>query len=370
MNGQKTILAIAALLVAALCCSRADEKADPDIQGIAASWQTRQEKAPALRYEMSGKWVIFPPEGGSPIGPPGKTPKTRRIERTLLIDWPSGRFRKETKQETADGFECWLQVFDGSVMKGRPRVLLPNGDPKPDFEEKIGIGQGSHKHATFSVEYWPIFFAAGVVPTRVTQEYFPGHLRFPLDTELLTKQRNERVDGRACTVLRSFPTGEDKRSFEIVVDPGRDGAVVRFTGLIGEKSRFMNLSIRWQQTPFGWQPSEWRNELYRDGAITMYHEIKVSRVDSPTTDKADFDIVPVEKQLVIKSTFVDDEGDKLTDRSAFQQRGGSLVPVEIVDGEVRPKWTWREYSLLALGVVTAFGLLYWLRVRARRSRTV
>src|SRR5262249_18662313 len=185
------------------------EPVDPQLAAIAAAWKERQSKARALRYEMNGKWVIFPAEGGSPFGPPGKTPDSRRIERVMLIDWPRGAFRKETKEQTSDGFDSWLQVFDGKVIKARRRLLSPNGELQPGFREKVGIGRGSFAHATFSADYWPIFFAAGIVPTSVTDEYFPGHLTFPAQPDMLSARGQVRVDGRACVVLATFPTGAD-----------------------------------------------------------------------------------------------------------------------------------------------------------------
>jgi hypothetical protein len=343
----------------------AQDSSDPEVSAVAAAWKKRLDGAPPLSYDLAGKWVTFPPAPGNPLGPPGKTPNVLSIERKLLVDWPTGKYRKETKDQTSEGYETLLQVYNGAVIQGRRGRLLPTGEADPAFEPKVGIGKGDLAHATFPMEYWPLFFAAGVVPSTIRDDYYPGHMKFSLALDMWKTHGRERIEGRDCIVLRTFPSGQDKRCYEVVVDPSRDGAILRLTGLIDQRARFLNLSIHWKQTAFGWQPSDWRHEKFRDGALASYHEMTVDRVQSAVVSKADFEILPAEKELVVRNTYSGESSGSITEQELLQQRNGGLVPVEIVNGEVRRKWTWRTYVFLGVGVIAVGGLLFWLQYRRR-----
>jgi hypothetical protein len=98
---------------------------------------------------------------------------------------------------------------------------------------------------------WPIFLATGLLPATPKDGFYPGHLKYSVVVDMFYVRGTERVDGRQCTVLRTFPLGSDKAFYEYVVDPGRDGIILRATRFIGERQRFFNLTVRYQNTDVG-----------------------------------------------------------------------------------------------------------------------
>jgi hypothetical protein len=358
-------LAIGVILAVVGAPASGQDAPDPQLSAVAAAWKNRRDTNRPLEYQLTGKSVIHPPAENDPLGPPGKKAVVSPNDRTLLIDWATGRYRRETKRQTADGFEADSQVFNGKVIQGRRRELLPNGDERPGSEKRFGIGQGSLSHAIFPAEEWPVFFAAGVVPSKVSDDLYPGHMRFPPELDLWRLHGSERIDGRNCIVFRTYPTGQGKRFYEVAVDPQRDGALVRMTGLIDASTRFLNLSIHWKQSEFGWQPSAWRHERFRDGALASYDEFAVTSIRSPQVSAKDFELTPGEGEIVVRNTYSEGGDGKIEKEELLQEDRGRLVPIEIVGGEVRQKRSWWPYVMSGLVLVLGCGLVVWFRSRRR-----
>jgi len=364
---QRTTLLVAVLAGACLpACSHGQDGADRQLSTAAAGWKKRRDVNRTLEYQLTGKWAVYPPSDGSPFGPPGnaKGPVVWRTDRTLLIDWETGKYRRETKNQTSEGFDAADQVYNGKVIQGRGRELLPSGELKPGSEKRFGIGQGSLAHAAFPVEEWPVFLAGGVVPSKVSDEYYPGHTKFSPELDLWRASGFERIEGRDCTVFRTYPTGHGKRSYEVAIDLQRDAAIVRMTGLTDQRARFLNLSIRWKQSEFGWQPSSWRYEVFRQGALASYYEFTVTAIRSPPVSSQAFELVPDEHEVIVKNTYSERGDGTVEKEELFQEEHGSLVPVEVVHGEIRRKRTWWAYVPPGLGLVLACGLA--VRFHSRR----
>jgi hypothetical protein len=344
-----------------------DQPLNPILASLGAAWKQRQDQAPAIKYHMTGKWVIYPVDTTGPGVPPGKTPKTIRIERKLIIDWPTGRYRNETNEKTDASYESKLQVYNGEVIKGKRQRLRPDGTPEPSQNEKMGIGKGSLKHALFTSDYWPIFYSNGMLPATMKDGFYPGHLKYPVALDMFHVHGTERVDGRVCTVLRTYPSGTDKAFYEYVVDRQRDGAVMRATRFIGEQQRYFNLTISYQKSAAGWQPTSWRHEAFDGRSLIQFHEFDAVQIDLPKVADSDFDIIPDENQLVVSNTYVPEHGGKVADSQLYQQRDGALVPVEMKDGQIVRRWTWRGYLLLGFVVVLGTVLVWRTSRRWNRS---
>src|SRR5262249_28184794 len=133
-------------------CAPASGHDAPDRQlaAAAAAWTKRRDAKRPLEYQLTGKPVIHPPAENDPLGPPGKKAVASRNDRTLLIDWATGRYRRETKRQTADGFEGAAQGVNGQNIQGRRPRPLPNRDERPGAGKRVGIGPGRPTHPHFS----------------------------------------------------------------------------------------------------------------------------------------------------------------------------------------------------------------------------
>src|SRR5262249_61452376 len=95
---------------------------DPQLAAVAAAWTKRRDAKRPLEYQLTGKSVIHPPAENDPLGPPGKKAVASRNDRTLLIDWATGRYRRGGEKRNAGGGGGAGRGVSGRGSKGRRRA--------------------------------------------------------------------------------------------------------------------------------------------------------------------------------------------------------------------------------------------------------
>lgn len=289
---------------------------NPVIAKTIADWQKRYDRAKAVRYAVQGTHVI--PNGSllDDAGVPVKTEGgvrdvTCTLKRSLLLDLAGNRHRLEIDDEIFSFSHRAIikrystSAFDGREFKGTQRQVPPNPTPlnTPPLAD-MSIATGNLKYAAFQPKHWPLLFGHGIVKIYGEPEILPGNLRQEYDPDSLVVHGVSVEDGRACTILRSRTLKGGAVAFaEIVVDPLRDSAIVRYSHFSNNKPT-TNTTIRYRDTASGWLPSSWTFSGFGAGKLLIREEMTVANIElDPSIAKTDFDIEMEPGMLVSKTAY-------------------------------------------------------------------
>jgi hypothetical protein len=351
---------------------------DPRLEKVFADWEQRFKRVNTVSYRLEG--TNFTPKGALPLPimqqPKGKATKelpvkdlNSRIERSLLLDFPTGRIRLEVNEQQFDGETgkertplAYKYTYDGIEIKSvanhsrgsQPKV----GDPN------VMITTGNTKMRAFDSNYWPIFQAHGVIRAHGSW-LLPGEFNIKPNKELFHIHGKIIHEGQVCLVIRTYPVNTCYDEFW--VDQKRDGAVVRHLQC-DQKGPHTDADIQYQQTKGGWLPRSWTLTCRTPtGRIWSQERIKVTELQvEPEIHGADFDI-PIEPGMLVKKAHIRPSGGPVTvaDLSAetYYRVSESGHPTEVIidGGAERPRYfasSWWTCTWVAL-LVGALAGVYW-----------
>ncbi len=259
---------------------------DQRLEKIFADWKKRQARTKSVRYQVSGNRVIAK---GSFLDDDGRRTKimpprdvTAVIQRTLIFDFVTGRYRWEIEDQDydtdADKFhpKAETRVFDGKqikMLRPRERNTHPMMGVRPG-EPELGIATGYFGLAPVEVEFWPLFVGHGYVPTW-DRGPTPGKFKVLPDKDMSYIHGQAVHEGRSCWVVRTRPQGSCENFDEYWVDAAVESAVVRQASFCLGKMQF-EAAIAYQKTAHGWLPRRWTftERNFNDGTL-----IQVQRMD-------------------------------------------------------------------------------------------
>lgn len=288
----------------------------------------------------------------------------------ITVDFPRGRYRMVTAEPVGDHREHWVKVFDGSKLKGTCWESDAAGRPLTQ-ERTAGIGTGDFRNATFGLPEFPYFLMfGGLLPEM--QQYYPGHLFFPLDEKLFQLDRFETINGRRIAVIRTFPTGAaQSRVFnEYAIDPAADFGVVRLTQYRSskadtKKAAIFDLAIELQKAGGTWLPKSWTVRTFNGKGVEYSNRTAtVSNLDANRVETNDlFDIAFENNQKValIEHSGVPVNGRYVKSKTYATAIDGQLVPMSSV--------RWWPWAIANFAVVVLLGGIVFAR-RRRSNRAL
>jgi hypothetical protein len=147
----------------------------------------------------------------------------------------------------------------------------------------------------FEHDYEPMFFAAGIVPTRDIR-IRPTALGPTNDLGVFSFGGANIESGRRYEVIR-------ESNKEYWIDRTRDSAIVKMV-LQRETQPLLTIDIDYQQSSAGWLPRKWIRNEYRNGRISMTEEAEVTRIDvDPSVGPSDFTLEPTPGMRVMEQRF-------------------------------------------------------------------
>ena len=269
------------------------------VASILRDWQQRRERAPVIRYQLTGKrlWPrgSFAPDPTEPEDPaPAENPVQDvfgSCTRTTLFDFPRNRFRIEFDNAEYDHqhrqtyrVRC-LEVGDGTALRVN---IFENSTPRPgDTRAKthvdFWIARGEPQIMPPGIlghGYEPMFFAAGIVPAQEVR-IRPLALVPTNDPGAFTFAGRTNESDRTYAILRDG-------NKEYWVDTERDSAIVKMV-LKEQMARRVvyEIEIDYQETPGGWLPRSWTRTEFRLGKMVNSERIEVERIDvlPPVSDQ-------------------------------------------------------------------------------------
>ncbi len=364
---------------------------NPRLEKVFADWKKRQERVKTVRYRVQGEGIRIKGSYEGLVGRPGQPEKrtlpprdiTTSVKRTLLLDIPNNRYRREVEEQEYDiGTDrvyprVHVCVFDGTVSKFfRPRER--NTHPVTGMREsepEVSVRKGHWEGAPFTMGYWPFFVGHGSVAWQ-RQNIVPGKLRVQPDREMVVLHGQGVHQNRPCLVLRTQARRAEYTSFdEFWVDPARDSAVVRQL-LVTNGHAYVEFDIQYQQTTHGWLPRGWTTTQrnFGNGKTDYIERVVVEELtlDPPVSDR-DFEIEEKPGMLIGEATFETPKPGENPLPEPTQHRlyrladDGSRREVTFAGGVERrviSRWWW------ALGGVPVLGLGAWLIYRRRQGRRV
>ena len=301
---------ISAHILAAICgyvsiglTAHADER-----EQVLADWQQRRERIQSVRYSITGSIEVKPDPGLNEMyAKMGAVLPTYdhplEIKATILLDLANRRFRIDKREEVFSAeSKRWVpqvttDAYDGKVYQTAvPRDQNNRGPTEPD----MCLSTGNLEHAAPAFDYWPIFFAHGIVPT-VNAPLRPNDLPIRHELDEFELRGTINVMGRPCTVMRTEPISAQKSlSDEFCIDRGRQSAVVRHVYFAG-KDPWNRLDSQFEETPDGWLPKTWACTWTSNGKVERISRFVVeSREVNPVEQEDDFTL-PIKPGMIVLS---------------------------------------------------------------------
>src|SRR5262249_30914361 len=149
----------------------------PEVRQVFAEWKKRHERGKTVRYRATGEMIF--PKGCYTTDPEGKVLATPVPSRdvacpknySFLLDFTTDRFRLEREEHfyrmQSDSIIRigGVSAFDGKELQSMTPRERNSGRAADDPD--VGIISGNLRGCgLISVsEYWPLFFAHGIIPT-------------------------------------------------------------------------------------------------------------------------------------------------------------------------------------------------------------
>jgi hypothetical protein len=360
------------------CCHAQGKAPDPRIIKILSDWEKRQNNLAAIKYEIQGELVT--PKGtatddfGKLLVP--ATPSmdiSCPLKGVYLFHFSSGRFRIEISQQryssTAQQFYPSVKnvAFNGSVVKvAAPREANSNAihSPPPEAPD-VAIFTGNLRGFQFEREYYPLFFAHGIVPT-AEQQIATGRFKEKLNANYLHVHGRSVHAGRSCLVVRTETLQLATSSFEeFWVDEARESAVVRYSSFSGNYP-FTDTVIEYAKSARGWLPKGWTHTNFNRSGAHLQWRMRVENMTlEPSFADSDFDIEIEPGMRVQRIDFPESSNPLFLPEpkiTVFQQ-GHSATEVLKGLGQGNP-WRW----IILVAMLSLFGAsVAWYYNRRRRA---
>lgn len=349
--------------------ARAQDKRpqDPVLARIIRDWEARQAKCATAQYSTTA--LVHVPKGSrnEPDTPAGVQLPAEDVEyeitSILLLDFPTGRVRKETHNQVFshrdERFHPFAQIeaFDGTstkVYRPADKNEVTRQDPNVLRAEVIDHGDRGGASRLFSVGDRPICVAHGVIfPNRLGK----GSLRQPIPAEEFALWRRlTGADGDIAIVRAPYRRG-GLAVVQFTVDLSRQSAVSRVEFKQQDHVQ-STIDIENRATEHGWLPASWTVTYYdADGKPTSFERVSVT--------KYAFDVAVSDADFRLD---VEKPGMLVAKQGKLQQVGpdGDLVPVQgryVL--QKRHGWRWWQWIMV---IAAPLVLLLLVAMRIRRGR--
>ena len=189
---------------------------------------------------------------------------------------------------------------------------------------------------------------------------------------MLYFSRYEKVNGVACDVFATFPTGakDTEKYFEVAVDPAHDCAVVKFSSFDARKPGYF-YSYQYAVQSDLWLPTSWSVEVYSGGRLFSTIKSESVRVE-PVADATDalFTMTFPNGLSVEKVIVPNTKGNHPTSKDI------KTIPAVVVDGDIvdpnDPKWfSWKNRWLqITAGALLLAAIVFLTRRHLRRVNLI
>lgn len=367
-------LAAGLAAVFALPAAAQPPKADDPVGRTLRAWEARQRKVKTARYVVTGttEWLMrtYPT---APV--PAANDRVRPFRIEVVLDLEKGRFRCQRRDETLrdDGTyrpSAWTSTFDGRESR----------DGRPLWEERVAgafdlsitpLRRPDDVGDVPNFLLYPLLFAHGLVPGADGERGF-ARLPWTYDRGDYVAAGRHPLGGRVCDVIRTEPLESDPPLvLEYWVDPARDGAIVRYGEVSGDRPE-VPVEIAWRPTPAGWGVAGWTKRFWFE---VRRYQVESAEFDGPVAD-AEFTI-PAEPGMerVIVDVPHREPGMIVPARRVYRiTEGGRWEELEGEPGlsargvipAPPPQWGGWQWAAVA-GGAAAVGVMGWWAWRRRRS---
>jgi len=362
----------------------AQKPPSPQLQRIFDDWQKRQTRMKSVRYEVRGTRVQARGSAADDVTGKPLVPATPAhdiscpMSYTCLLDFEAGRYRLEEDfgayelGKNALSRSVAIRTFDGKTMgEVFPREANGRSPSRPDpSTPDATVTTGNVNVAAFGVEYYPLFFAHGIVPTATTPVIPGPRMRIKPDPEMFYIQGRGRYQDRDCLVVRTHPLRRSKSQMdELWIDPARDSAVLRYIEYVNDLA-WTDLEVAYQSTPSGWLPSGWTEttRVAKNRTLHVDHLQVAGITPEPAFEQSVFR-VDIEPGMIISAAKIGGSPDSplrgpVTEQTYYKiDPDGSWVPLAVETG--RPPIDRGHYFWWIAGAVAfvALCLFAWRRRR-------